>query len=79
MKPELPREIWPLQPINQLSPKMTMAIAAPPASSESATGGKMKVMASVTMVSETTPKKRESVVSWRRSVRIIRPFDRRLL
>ena len=30
MKPELPSEICPLQPISQLSPKITMAIAAPP-------------------------------------------------
>ena len=37
-----------------------------------------KVMASVMTVSATTQRKRDSVDSWRKNVRIIRPFAPRL-
>jgi hypothetical protein len=45
--------------MSQLRPKITMAMDAPPASSELATGGKMNVMASVSTASAATPISRE--------------------
>ena len=63
MKAELPREICPLQPMSQLSPKITIATAAPRARSPFATGGRTIVMARVTAVKNATPMRRECVDS----------------
>jgi hypothetical protein len=49
--------------MSQLNPRMTIVIAAPPATCESATAGKKKVMRSMSAVSSAMQMRRDVVVS----------------